>query len=504
MKTHETRGKQLKEKYKFHWNREITKVLILSFLLVSCSKDNLQPIIEDFYTGDFDIIDGYTDKLSYHIGDTIHLFLNTEQDTMALITINDINGNEVWGQTKQILNQNITNEKPWKDGFGYDTTISVVLNENEFETGVFFTNINNIPIIIKKQPYESTNLLIVLPTNTMHAYTTSGGKSFYYDFILGRGVADELSFLRPYRNYTQRRGPVVEKLRVRPGISWLFNEGYDCNFISDYDMENKNYALNSDIIVIVGHSEFWSKKARMNFDNHVDNGKNALILSGNTMWKQIDFEENGKKMYSYTDDHPEKNIYPDRLTSGFSGIQSTNNYTEIGQFYETSEYPVYPSIGADWWNGGYGYGGNADTIGFGLNQLGGYKILDNHSALFNGTGIEVNDIFNIPTREFDGCLVKDFDQDGNPKFDTTLFHKINYYGYNIVNLSDNGVKLNYSALFAFQKSISSGVIINTSSQDWCYETGLGSSHKNAVVINKITKNMIDVLQQNNASEILFD
>ena len=62
----------------------------------------------------------------------------------------------------------------------------------------------------------------------------------------------------------------------------------DINFITDYDMDEPEYSLNSNIIVIVGHSEFLVRKARLNFDYHVDIGKNALILSGNTMWKQVE------------------------------------------------------------------------------------------------------------------------------------------------------------------------------------------------------------------------
>ena len=53
------------------------------------------------------------------------------------------------------------------------------------------------------------------------------------------------------------------------------------------DDADKRCSLNSNIIVIVGHSEFWTRKARLNFDYHVDIGKNALIQSEITIWKQL-------------------------------------------------------------------------------------------------------------------------------------------------------------------------------------------------------------------------
>ena len=179
----------------------------------------------------------------------------------------------------------------------------------------------------------------------------------------------------------------------------------------------------------------------------------------------------------------------------------------LSQFYYDTDYPIYPSIGADWFNGGYGYGttgyGNAaDTIGFGDEQKGGYKILNNDSLIFQGTNLKVNDILNIPTREYDGCILLNFQ---DIKYSThNLFYKTKFFGYDIVNLSDYGFNIKYSAFFAFQKEFSSGVIINTSSMNWCYETGLGSNHPYSNDINIITRNMINVLSSSDASTMLFN
>ena len=473
-------------------------VLISIFVIVSCSKE--ETLFDFANIGEYEINEGYTDKNSYEIGDTVHFFLQCSIDTLALIEIKDINDNVVFSDFSSVSNQQISNTDPWKNGLGFDTTISVVLEQSIFSSGLYF--LETIPIVIKKKKNESSDLLVVLPTNTMAAYTSIGGKSFYRDFVSDGIRADVLTFRRPYREYSEAKGG--ERLRVKPGVKWLYNQGYDINFITDYDMDEPEYSLNSNIIVIVGHSEFWTRKARLNFDYHVDIGKNALILSGNTMWKQVRYENNGDQIFSYYNSHPNNDNHPEGLTTGFSGSESTSNYEYLSQFYSTTDYPIYPSIGADWFNGGYGYGNAADTIGFGDEQKGGYKILNNDSLIFQGTNLKINDILNIPTREYDGCIVTGFDSNDNPIFNSNLFYKTKFFGYDIANLSDYGVNIKYSAFFAFQKQFSSGVIINTSSMDWCYETGLGSNHPYSNDINIITRNMINVLSSSDASTMLFN
>ena len=199
--------------------------LILIFVFLSCSKNELN-FAE---IGNYEILEGYTDKNSYEIGDTVHFFLQSNIDTLALIEISDINDNIIFSNLSFIKNQQINGSDPWKNGLGFDTTLSVVLDQSIFSNGLYF--LATIPIIVKKKKYESTDLLVVLPTNTMIAYTVIGGKSFYKDLISDGIRADVLSFRRPYRIYGESQGG--ERLRVKPGVKWLYNQGYDVNFITD-------------------------------------------------------------------------------------------------------------------------------------------------------------------------------------------------------------------------------------------------------------------------------
>ena len=53
------------------------------------------------------------------------------------------------------------------------------------------------------------------------------------------------------------------------------------------------------LLVVIGHSEYWTRTARLNFDRFVDEGCHALVLSGNTMWWQVRYSENKDRMICY-------------------------------------------------------------------------------------------------------------------------------------------------------------------------------------------------------------
>ncbi len=53
------------------------------------------------------------------------------------------------------------------------------------------------------------------------------------------------------------------------------------------DLEDYSEIAGAKVVVIIGHSEYWTRRARENFDRYVLEGGNALVLSGNTMWWQV-------------------------------------------------------------------------------------------------------------------------------------------------------------------------------------------------------------------------
>ena len=153
-------------------NYQIT--LILMFIVIACDNNIMSFDFADI--GEYEIIEGYTDRNSYEIGDTVHFFLKSNIDTLAMIEIKDLNDNVVFSKLSRIFNQQTTSSDPWKNGLGFDTTLSVVIDQSIFSSGLYF--LETIPVIVKKKKNESTDLLVVLPTNTMTAYTVIGESHF--------------------------------------------------------------------------------------------------------------------------------------------------------------------------------------------------------------------------------------------------------------------------------------------------------------------------------------
>lgn len=120
-------------------------------------------------------ISGYSDRLSYYPGDTVHLYLSGPAQHRAVIPLKDVNNVTIFSITADISPQKISTAKPWVDGLGYTVSSSTVLPFH-LKSGVYYWN-SVIPLIVKSR--EPKDITVVYPSNTLNAYCTSGGKSLY-------------------------------------------------------------------------------------------------------------------------------------------------------------------------------------------------------------------------------------------------------------------------------------------------------------------------------------
>src|SRR5690606_24700305 len=236
---------------------------------------------------------------------------------------------------------------------------------------------------------------------------------------------------------------------------------------ADQDMEQYEHIEKAKLLIIIGHSEYWTRQARLNFDRFVKNKGNALILSGNTMWWQIRYEEDGTRMICYKEqDDPVKN-----------SLLQTTNWTK-----PSLQYPVIPSIGADFPHGGFGRKYNESFKGL--------KIVSSDSPLLKGTGLQKGDVIHLPTKEYDGTLMKKSGRDMILDKEQLKFYQAELIGYDRAILEEEG----YGSFLIFQKTEDSGVVINTGSMDWCSPYGLGG--KDSTTLRTVTDNMIEGLWKN--------
>jgi Divergent InlB B-repeat domain len=239
-------------------------------------------------------------------------------------------------------------------------------------------------IVRARNPGQNSGVLVVDDALTINAYNGWGGRSLYgYNSASGiPGVAAAL----------KRPGNFSANEELIEFANWSAALGYDLEWAADYDLHKIPGLLEHyETIVIVGHSEYWSRGMRNAFDAHTASGGNALILSGNTMWFQVRFE--GDQMVCY------KNYLDDPLLDIDNALVTTNFFDE----------PVYDpenrSIGASWRHGGYVNSGGHYMAADGW---GGYIVADPEHELLAATGLAAGQMFGQSTHivgyEVDGAM----------------------------------------------------------------------------------------------------
>lgn len=365
----------------------------MTILLVSASCQSL---------GQVYIVDGYTDKQSYRAGDEVTFHLNGVafdgllSHVPVLTSDSTATGELVDGLG--FLHTQSSQSEGWVNGYGYDATATWTV-PSSLKSGYYFLaahdgNANRVSFIVKAPDPSTADIVVVIPTNTISAYSHLDPSYDFYDI-----AAPTLSFHRPQSrfNYGEFDNGLLE---------WLVTSGmidnYNISFISDMDLDNWSEIASAKLLIIPGHSEYWSRQARVYFDRFVDLGGNALILSGNTMWVQVRYEdENGEpdatKLTCYKQAGDPDLTYP---------LLETINWNE-----PTLKYSILGSTGTDYLRGGYGItGGNDGDPCYG--GFMGHKIMRPGSPLLAGTGLSYHEILHFQTQEYDGTLVRT-DANGN-------------------------------------------------------------------------------------------
>ncbi len=420
------------------------------------------------------VSDGYTDQRSYNPGDTVKIYVNGLGTFVhCQMDLMDINGVVVDSILTNVAPQAPTINDPWQDGYGYSLTATYII-PSTLKSGVY--GWENLIFFVVKSALKNADITLVYPTNTEEAYSPAGGKSLY-DYNSSGGRSHIVSFHRPYSAW------MIQAVRgFSTGYLKWFNtlSGYSVQMIADIDMEDYAEIQASKILVIVGHSEYWTRTARQNFDLFVNNGKDAVVLSGNTMWWQVRYSSDKTQLICYKD----SSLDPEQDTS-MKTVTWPTSYLH---------YSVLGSIGADWPHGAY-----ANQSAF--HGYYGYKILLPNSPLLAGTALSFHSFVNCMANEDDGTLFYGFDSNGDPIVDTTTlgFCKMELIGYDWGEsiYYPSAPQIGYGTFIAFKKSPTSGNIINVGNSNWCsINTGSstgGFAGSDVAIIKTVSLNMINLL-----------
>ncbi|MCA9505051.1 MAG: LamG domain-containing protein [Myxococcales bacterium] len=155
-------------------------------------------------------------------------------------------------------------------------------------------------------------ILVLCATNTWHAYndqpfsgaTTAAAYSFYRTHLPAAspnpsGIpAYQLGLDLPWPSagpYDQRytgRGYSHLVRAERFLHVWLEKNGYDFDLASDADLDADPTLLDAyPVVMIAGHSEYWSRRAYDAVQSWVDSGGQLVVASGNTMFWRVSIED---------------------------------------------------------------------------------------------------------------------------------------------------------------------------------------------------------------------
>lgn len=174
--------------------------------------------------------------------------------------------------------------------------------------------------VVHAQAGSRARSLLVLGTNTWNAYNTWGGASLYtgghqvsFRRPWARGLLDRPEVDRDDRKARPVRfgeepdadGDIFQAYRLEHGYSpaigstgwftherrfveWAEGAGYKFDFAVSSDFDAHPDLLDDyELVLGVGHDEYWSKAGRDQVDDHIERGRDYVSMSGNTMFWQV-------------------------------------------------------------------------------------------------------------------------------------------------------------------------------------------------------------------------
>jgi hypothetical protein len=309
---------------------------------------------------------------------------------------------------------------------------------------------------------SASKTLVVSATHTHQAYNIYGNKNLYPSNDPNR--AHRVSYERPYHasaglgKYSNWESDFVE---------WLTKENFKFEAATDFDLEDPTLLTNYNLVVFVGHSEYWTATARNHLEAFSAAGRHIAIFGGNTMWWQIRLEDENRTIVGYKD----RNLDPE---NGRNDAVVTTRWSAA---------PVYRPenliVGTSFRHGEYV---NRDQTSPVESRIG-YSVVDPTSWVFSGANATVGQAFGkaIAGLEVDGAI----------------------YNCNMQGLADrvdgsDGTPLNFDIIATVPASrghgtiglytnSAGGTVFNAGTQNWAY--GLASD----VLVQTATRNVLNRL-----------
>jgi hypothetical protein len=391
---------------------------------------------------------GFTDSLSYAPGETVnfHISCKTPLYSMEIARIGATR-EVVWSQAELKgkyydipanaheagcdwpVGYTIEIPANWRSGY-YQVMFYTDDSEDRWSKSEHFF------VVRSAVPGKDTRMVFVLSTNTYHAYNSWGGGNLYsskkYSYShLERGHrvavkrpfepglltkfpgAPRISFPtdemlgpmqqqgRPYRQYSvenevdywTRAAGFTDRWE---GIFAKFIEehGFEADYITQNDLNIHEGILEPyNVFLSIGHDEYWTWKEREVLEDWIEQGGKLAKFSGNSLFWQVRYEDDGDTMVCYKYDTLDKD--PVMGTADEKYLTTMWSSTLLRK-------PENTVTGLSFTRGGYARNGMSAPRG-----SGGYTIYRPSHWAFSQTGLEYGDVLGakeaIVGYENDGC-----------------------------------------------------------------------------------------------------
>lgn len=321
-------------------------------------------------------------------------------------------------------------------------------------------------IVREDDPGRTARTLIVSSTHTYQAYNTFGGASLYTP------RSASVSYARPYTQHAgQGRFPTWEK----PFLEWMREEGRRFEVASDVDLEDPTLLGNYDLVVIVGHSEYWTASAREHLESFVASGGHVAVFGGNTMWWQIRLEDGNRTIVGFKEQ------------ARFDPLSGVNDAVVTTHFFSAPVFdPENTILGTSFRNAGYTnfIPGTPGHDMLPLEERVGWTVTAPDHWVYEGTGVSRGTEFGKAAvgLEVDGALYT-CDRDGNVITDGSDGTPQNFHILAVAP-ADEG-----RGTMGIHTTRSGGTVFNAATQHWAQALSIDP------VVAQITRNVLDRLSR---------
>jgi hypothetical protein len=414
---------------------------------------------------------GYADRASVEAGSSIGFHIASRVSAFALRIVNLAEPEVLLatrGISAQVRNCNAGTSSgcSWDESTRFDVPLSW---KSGYYAATFPTSTGDRSILFVVRPHTPgswSKTVVISPTHTYQAYNDFGGKNLYPPNVETRATA--VSYDRPYStNDGLGRYPLWEKFFV----DWMTETNRRFEVITDVDLENPSALAAYNVVVLPGHSEYWTAAGRARLTEFSARGGHIAALSGNNMWWQVRLTDDARTVVGF------ENAQSDPLLGIANELVTTNWYAHpVNQ-------PENRVLGASFRNGGYANRVDAPAVYQmkPVDQRTPWRVADSGHWIFTGTGLHSGDAFGaeIAGLSVDGVV---FNCDSNGAVigpDGSDDAPRNYHILATVPAS-----LGYGTM-GFFVNPSGGAVFNAATQGWVW--GLESDE----VVQMMTANVLD-------------